>query len=199
MVHIYVPSRSRLAPDPKIHSAAESTQMTYFARTATGHRCYQSCQVPNAQSGLPTRAGKRERERERETRRIDTRLYDIHRARWEETIGCDQITPWILEAERPRICCKNSPWTTYRGWQNTHSARNQEKRDGERGRERERVPQPIGPALRPLSLYLSLIPTHHSVSHPSKCIDTLSQSHSQRDQVPLDAPERRVSQQENND
>lgn len=73
------------------------------------------------------------------------------------------------------------------------------KREMGREGERERVPQLIGPALRPLSLYLSLIPTHHSVSHPSKCIDTLSQSHSQRDQVPLDAPERRVSQQENND
>lgn len=167
--------------------------MTYFAHR---HRAQVLSIMPGTKCAIrPPDQGRQEGEGEgeRETRRIDTRLYDIHRARWEETIGCDQITPWILEAERPRICCKNSPWTTYRGWQNTHSARNQEKRES------QRVPQLIGPALRPLSLYLSLIPTHHSVSHPSKCIDTLSQSHSQRDQVPLDAPERRVSQQENND
>lgn len=70
-------------------------------------------------------------------------------------------------------------------------------RKREMGRERE-SPTAHRTSIE-TSLYLSLIPTHHSVSHPSKCIDTLSQSHSQRDQVPLDAPERRVSQQENND
>lgn len=163
MVHIYVPSRSRLAPDPKIHSAAESTQMTYFAHR---HRAQVLSIMPGTKCAIrPPDQGRQEGEGEgeRETRRIDTRLYDIHRARWEETIGCDQITPWILEAERPRICCKNSPWTTYRGWQNTHSARNQEKRDGERGRERE------SPTAHRTSIETSL-PLSFPHTHPPQCL-----------------------------